>query len=151
MRKKLNEIVSRYTWSEVEPIFLELYPKEKRKRKRARQAWEYIQSLEPPPSDMRLYIELRKDPEESYHDVFGKDGSLGDNGQEETYALFLVDWDEWLGMEIAADTLEQYAGLHIVCHCFWEMTWCGYVVESVRKYREKLARVSKEETRNLEE
>lgn len=151
MRKRLHDIISRYTWQEVEPVYVQLYPEEKRKKKRARQGWEYIQSLEPAPSNMRLYIEYREDREDSYHDVFGKDGSLRDDGQEETYALFIEDWDEWLGMEIAADTLEHYAELDIVCHCFWEMTWCGYAVESVHKYRDKLERLSKEKTKNLEE
>jgi hypothetical protein len=43
------------------------------------------------------------------------------------------------------------AELDILCHCFWEMTWCGYAVDSVKQYREKLERISKEETKNLKE
>ena len=43
--------------------------------------------------------------------------------QEEGFGLLLMDWDEWLGMEIEAETLEKYSELDILCHCFWEMTW----------------------------
>ena len=139
---KFLEIISRYTWQEVEPLYLELYPKEKRKRKRAREAFEFIQSLKPVGYEMRIHLEYQDDEEGGYHDVSGRDGSLRENGQEECFGLFLMDWDEWLGMEIEAETLEKYSGLAILCHCFWEMTWCGYSMEKVKKFRKRLARVS---------
>ena len=60
--------------------------------------------------------------------------------QEECFGLFLMDWDEWLGMEIEAETLEKYSELDILCHCFWEMTWCGYSMEKVKKFRKRLDR-----------
>ena len=92
---KLSELISRYTWQEVEPDYLELYPKEKRKRKKAREAFEYIQSLKPLGYEMRIHLEY-DDEEGGYHDVSGRDGSLRENGQEECFGLFLMDWDEWL-------------------------------------------------------
>jgi hypothetical protein len=151
MRRKFKEIVSRYTWQEVEQHYLRLYLKEKSKSKEAREALEYLQSLEPARSDMRIYIEYREDQEGGYHEVLGRDGSLGRHGQEESYALFLVDWDEWLGMEIEANTLKQYSELDVLCHCFWEMTWCGYSVGKVGKFREELDQLKAEEPKNFEE
>ena len=139
---KLSELISRYTWQEVKPVYLELYPKEKRKRK-SREAFDYIQSLEPTESNMRINIEFQPDEECGYHDVSGKDSSLSENGQEEFFGLFLVDWDEWLGMEIEAETLEKYSELEIISHVFWEMTWCGYSMEKVEKFRKRLDRTSK--------
>lgn len=53
-----------------------------------------------------------------------------------------MDWDEWLGMEIEAEILERYSELDILCHCFWEMTWCGYSMEKVKKFRKRLDRLS---------
>ena len=140
---KFAELISRYTWPEVEPVYLGLYPKEKRKRKRAREAFEYIQSLKPVGYEMRIHLEYQDDEEGGYHDVSGRDGSLRENGQEECFGLFLMDWDEWLGMEIEAETLEKYSELDILCHCFWEMTWCGYSMEKVKKFRKRLDRISK--------
>ena len=140
---KLSELISRYSWPEVEPVFLQLYPKEKRKRKRPRGAFEYIQSLTPVDSGMRIYIEFQEDEEGGYHEVSGRDGSLRENGEEESYSLFLVDWDEWLGMEIEGETLEKYSELDILGHVFWEMTWCGYSMEKVKKFRKRLDRLSK--------
>lgn len=139
---KLSELISRYTWQEIEPVYLGLYPKEKRKRKKSREAFEYIQSLKPLGYEMRIHLECRDDEEGGYHDVSGRDGSLRENGQEECFGLFLMDWDEWLGMEIEAETLEKYSELDILCHCFWEMTWCGYSMEKVKKFRKRLDRVS---------
>lgn len=140
---KLSELISRYTWQEVEPVYLELYPKEKKKRKRAREAFESIRSLKPADANMQIHIEFQDDEEGGYHDVSGRDGSLRENGEEECFGLFLVDWDEWLGMEIELDTLEKYSELDILCHVFWEMTWCGYSMEKVEKFRKRLDRTSK--------
>lgn len=139
---KFAELISRYTWQEVEPVYLELYPNEIRKRKRTREAFEYIQSLKPEGCEMRIHLECRDDEEGAYYDVSGRDGSLRENGQEECYGLFLMDWDEWLGMEIEAETLGKYSELAILSHCFWEMTWCGYSMEKVKKVRKRLDRIS---------
>ena len=140
---KLYELISRYTWQEVEPVYLRLYPKEKRRRKRAREAFEFIRSLKPSESIVRIHIEFQDGEEGRYHDVSGKDGSMRENGEEECLGLFLVDWDEWLGMSIEADTLEKYSELDTLCHVFWEMTWCGYSMEEVEKFRKRLDRISK--------
>ncbi|MFI5331057.1 MAG: DUF6557 family protein [Desulfobaccales bacterium] len=130
---KLAEIISRCTWPEVEPVYLDLYLKEKRKRKRAREAFEYIQSLQPIICQMRIHLEYQDDEAGGYHGVSGRDGSLRENGEEECFGLFLMDWEEWLGMEIEAETLKKYSELDLLCHCFWEMTWCGYSMEKVKK------------------
>jgi hypothetical protein len=139
----LSELFSRYTWHEVEPVYLQLYPKEKRRRKKAQEAFEYIQSLKPERSNLLIDIEYRDDEDGGYHNVSGKDGTAREDGQEESYAIFLVDWDEWLGMDIEMDTLEKYSELDTLCHVFWEMTWCGYSMEKVEKFRRRLGRISK--------
>ncbi len=138
---RLSELISRYTWPEVEPDYLRLYPKEKRRRKK-RGAFDYLQSLRPAESKMWIHIEFQDDEEGGYHGVSGRDGSLRENGEAECFGLFLMDWDEWLGMEIEAEILEKYAELDILCHCFWEMTWCGYSMEKVEKFRKRLDRIS---------
>ena len=139
---KLSELFSLYTWPEFKPAYLRLYPKEKRRRK-TQGAFEYIRSQQPVESDMRIYIEFQDDEDGGYHNVSGKNGNLRENGEEECFGLFLVDWDEWLGMEIEAGTLEKYSELDILCHVFWEMTWCGYSMEKVEKFRTRLDRASK--------
>jgi hypothetical protein len=140
---KFAEIIARYAWPEVEPVYLQLYPKEKRSRRKAREAFDYIQSLKPADSKMRILIEFQDDEGGGYHSVSGKDGTVRAGGPEENYALFLMDWDEWLGMEIEEDTLDRYSELGILCHGFWEMTWCGYSMEKVKKFRKRLDRLSK--------
>jgi hypothetical protein len=139
----LAELISRYTWPAVEPVYLGLYPKEKRRRKSARGAFDYIRSRQAAPCAMRICLEYRVDEEEGYHDVLGRNGSLREDRQGERFGLFLMDWDEWLGMEIEAKTIEKYSELDILCHCFWEMTWCGYSMEKVNRFRKRLERLSK--------
>lgn len=135
---KLAEIISRSPWQEVEPVYLELYPKEKRQKKKAREALEYIKSLKPIASKMRIEIEYCEAEEGHYHEVLGKDGTLRPDGPEERYDISLVDWDEWLGIEIDPLTQNNYSELAILCHCLYEMTWYGYSMAKIKKFRDEL-------------
>jgi hypothetical protein len=135
---KLIELISEHTWQEVESLYLQHYPKEKRYRKKAKAAFEYIKSLNPVTYDMQICIKYREDFDGNYHDVLARDGTIRPDGREESFDISLVDWDKWLGMEIDSNTLEKYSGLDILCHCFWEMTWHGYSMEMVKQSRDEL-------------
>lgn len=148
---KLMEILSRFGWQELEPCYLRLYPKEKRHKKTARDAFAYIKSLQPVSTGMRIEIDYRDDAEGGYHEVLGQDGTLRADGLEESFCLALVDWEEWLGMEINPTSQQRYADLDIVCHCLWEMTWFGYSMEQIVQAREDLDRQAEEFSVNDED
>jgi hypothetical protein len=135
---KLIDIFFRYSWQELESHYLKLYPKEKSHHDKAREAFNYIKSLQPASTRMKIEIDYRQDADGNYHDVFGKDGTVREDGLEERCCLALVDWEEWLGMDIEPGVQKMYADLDIVCHCFWEMTWHGYSMDMVIAAREDL-------------
>ncbi|MFX1254341.1 MAG: DUF6557 family protein [Promethearchaeota archaeon] len=39
------------------------------------------------------------------------------------YILVLTRWEEWLGLEIHLDTLNNFDFIDIIVHCLWEMTF----------------------------
>jgi hypothetical protein len=135
---KLIEIFSRYSWQEIEPHFLRLYPDESIHTEKAWQALAFLKSLSPRNTGIRIEIAYREDEDGNYHDVCGKDGTERGDGLEERFCLALVDWEEWLGMDIEPGVQEMYADFDIVCHCFWEMTWHGYSMDKVIAAREDL-------------
>jgi hypothetical protein len=137
---KLIEFISRYSWQEIEPHFLRLYADEHSHTEKARAAFAYLKSLNSTNTAMRIEIAYREDEDCNYHDICGKDGTEREDGSEERFCLALVDWGEWLGMDIETGVREMYPDLDIVCHSFWEMTWHGYSMDMVIEAREDLRR-----------
>lgn len=92
--------------------------------------------------------------EEPYVDVFGKDGTLNKDlpdfhhfsktaskefaNSETSFALDLVPWEEWLGMELDPSAFDAYSAPDIVAHCLWEMTFFGFDKETIRKQRDEI-------------
>jgi hypothetical protein len=106
---------------------------------------------------MRICIErvLDEFTGEYYASVSGKDGTLmkeledippemvkddAIGNREVSYAIEFTDWAEWLGMEIDLETLLSYSEVDILGHCLWEMTFCGYSPEDVKRAMEEIER-----------
>jgi hypothetical protein len=135
-----HELVHKYKWDDVWPALLRLYPDQEKSAEGYQRAFETLQALAPVETKMRIWIEAvtEVDTGEHYAAVSGKDGTLKKDStpgvfkdddvgnQEESFGIEFVDWDEWLGMEIAPETLSSYSELDILGHCLWEMTFYGY-------------------------
>lgn len=39
------------------------------------------------------------------------------------FALKETPWEQWLGMEITLETIQNFSATNIVAHCLYEMTW----------------------------
>jgi hypothetical protein len=98
---------------------------------------------------MRIEIASREDEDGVYHDVIGRDGTLRADGSEESFCIALVDWEDWLGMEIDPGIRINYSELDIVCHCLWEMTWFGDSPAMIEKFKEDLNNQRLEDTENI--
>lgn len=42
------------------------------------------------------------------------------------FNLSATDWQEWLGMHVSEDYLQQFSASEIAAHCLWEMTYFGF-------------------------
>jgi hypothetical protein len=47
------------------------------------------------------------------------------------FALEFTPWDEWKGMEILPETLEQFSTAEIAAHCLEEMTFAGFSQQDI--------------------
>lgn len=83
---------------------------------------------------MQLVINYVVEKEcENWHDVSGyneKDPLL--------FGLSFNEWEEWLGLEIQPETIQDYLPVDIVAHCMWEMTFMGFTQRRIRKTAKKL-------------
>jgi len=114
----------------------------------------------------RIYLDLvlpdGKFVDEPYIDVHAKNGTLqkeaedykywkdNPNTTEEfanseiSYAIEFTPWDEWLGMDISEETLEQFPYEEIIAHCFWEMTFVDWSPDEIKKKSDELEAQVKE-------
>lgn len=160
---KLKELVANTDWNEVKLSLLQSYPDAERSLAGFERVFDELLSLTPRRTRMRICLEevFREGiDEEPYIEVFGKDGTLNKNlpdfrhfsktaskdlaNSETSFALDLVPWEEWLGMELDPATLEAYSGFDIIAHCLWEMTFFGFDQETIREQREELKRRARE-------
>ena len=152
---RLIDLIRATRWTDVKHKLLEEYPDSNASA--YERAYLNLRSLEVRETPMRIrleWVEALESGEPPYIDVNGYDGSLhrdredfslysaeaqasmGD--KEVRYALDLTPWEEWLGMGIAAETLEGFEPAEIAAHCLWEMTWHGFDQAKTQAFREQL-------------
>ncbi len=154
---KLKELIDKNEWITVKKSLLEVYPDDEVNPKEYEDVYKTLSSMTPRETDMRICIEESFD--EEYDDepdisVFGKDGALnreiknfkylsksGDReyaNSEACYALDLVPWNIWIGMEIDPLPLEKYSETEIIAHCLWEMTFTGFDQDEIREQADEM-------------
>jgi hypothetical protein len=55
-----------------------------------------------------------------------------------TFGLDFKPWNEWLGMHLEPNSLEQFSHDEIVAHCLWEMTFYGFDQTTIQTVFEEL-------------
>jgi hypothetical protein len=120
----LKYLIDRYTWTEIQPKFLEFYPEEEEKLQKYAEVFNQLKTLEVKGGDskMRIVIEKQIDEvDEFYYDVCGISP-----GDETKYGLAQTKWEIWLKMEIDSESLSQYGVIDCLTHCLWEMTFYSF-------------------------
>jgi len=87
---------------------------------------------------------------EELGDVYDKKDYVHVSGKDKKgviWAIEFIDWKEWLEMEFTQDSLDYFSELDLVCHCLWEMTFCGYSNREVKKETFKLFNMIREYTK----
>ncbi|MHA1983496.1 MAG: DUF6557 family protein [Candidatus Hodarchaeales archaeon] len=117
----LKHLIDKYSWKDIQPKFLELYPEEEEKLKKYSEVYDQLKNFEIKggESKMRIVIDKQIDEiDEFYYDVSGVS-----SGDETKYGLAETSWKIWLKMEIDSNTLSQIGDMECLIHCLWEMTF----------------------------
>ena len=141
-----EDLINRHTWPGVKYRFLETYPDEADCIDAYADVYERLILLTPVETSMRLSVtEKVGDDGRIWGDVSGLDGTRwkdqdensrmpGLAGEDEvSWAIEFCPWEEWLGMEIDPETLQQLDEVDILVHCLWEMTFCGFEQETIQQ------------------
>ena len=103
----LKQIIKNYTWLNIKPKLLELYPEEEKNGNLTlyEEVLEKLRFLPPVSSDIMLNISYQQDDfdNETYVDVSGKDLNPDPNLPifTDACAIEFTPWNKWLGMEIS--------------------------------------------------
>lgn len=118
---------------------LNLYPDQKESIDTYRVVFESLQLMEPAMNDMLIVLkecacdlDEEDDSASTYVDVSGRKLIPEPDSLTDSYALEFVKWENWLGMELAPETLENFTDLEIIAHCMYEMTFCGYDQDEIQ-------------------
>jgi hypothetical protein len=147
-----NDLVQKYAWSVIEPVFLKLHPHESHALKTFGVAYDQLRHLEPVPADLSIVIEEIWDEIDQCYiiDVYGTTKVMHDDVSEshehestktesqERFGLDFVLWPEWLDMQINENTLAHYTAEEIISHCLYEMTFYGHTLEEVTEHRDRV-------------
>lgn len=146
---KLKELLSEVPWSDVKESLLQLYKVSEKELLSYNSIYRRLQIMESVESAMRIFVEFIEPTadgfvEEGYWNVFGKDGSLvkdcddfkhfadrvteEEANKEQTFAIEFTPWQEWLGMTVSDETLNnnELTRADIVAHSFFEMSFISY-------------------------
>jgi hypothetical protein len=75
---------------------------------------------------------------ETYVDVSGQKKIPDPNAITNGYAIEFLEWDKWLGMDLATETTKNFSDLEIIAHCLYEMTFIDYDEEAIQEQLKSL-------------
>lgn len=139
IKMRFSTLIKSHHWLSVEMTLLRLYPDQKESFDGYRDVFDRLQLMEPAMDDMLLVlsehpcdIDEENDFYDTYVDVSGRKLVPEPDSLTDSYALEFVKWENWLGMELAPETIDNFNELEIIAHCLYEMTFCGYDQEDIQ-------------------
>jgi hypothetical protein len=129
---KLNDLIKSYSWLSIELTLLRLYPDQETMLDDYRNVFGKLKLLEPQEDDMIIVLtEIGCDPDDegdanTYVDVSGRKKEEDPQSMTVGYAIEFVEWEKWLGMDLAPETTKNFPELEIIAHCLYEMTFISF-------------------------
>lgn len=158
------ELIKNNAWLSIELTLLELYPNEKENIAGYQKMFNKLQLLNPTLTDIAIVVKWETDDFDNtkYVDVSGKYNKPKSEEEKFSQALEFTPWSEWLAMEIATESLQNFNELEIIAHCLYEMTFVGFEEEEIQekiqnieaeaeKYKNMTEEERKENTTSLDE
>jgi hypothetical protein len=136
----LYELIKSQHWLSIEHTILDLYPDQNEIIEEYRRVFESLLIMQPVNEEMLIVLaEIKCDSsdesqtEATYIDVSGRKQRLDLNSLNDNYAMEFVNWENWIGMKLAPETLENFSELEIIAHCLYEMTFCGFNQDEIQE------------------
>jgi hypothetical protein len=115
-----------------------------------REVFEKLRLLDPLDYDMNIILseydcDIRDANKTStYVDVSGRKKEHDPDSISNSYALEFLEWEKWLGMDLASETVKDFSELEIIAHYLNEMTFLDFNEEEIRKQFERISNIADE-------
>ena len=139
----LKDLLETTPWQDIAITLVTAYPNQRKLLKGYQIVFETLKLMAPKDSDLTLHVVYDdSDSEDGGHDVYGTKVDKPD----ERWGLLFVSWAEWLGMELAPETISTYSQCQIAAMCLFEMTFFGFT-EDLREEKNQELQKTAEETK----
>ncbi|SMD42359.1 hypothetical protein SAMN00777080_0906 [Aquiflexum balticum DSM 16537] len=142
---KLYDLIKSNNWFSIELTLLKLYPDQDKMLDEYRNVYEKLKITDPADYDELEIIltEYDCDPnfeseKETYVDVSGQKKIPDPTAITNSYAIEFLEWDKWLGMDLAVETIKNFSDLEIIAHSLYEMTYIDYDEETFQEQLKSL-------------
>jgi len=134
----LKEYIHNAKFEEIWVEFVKNYPECEKDKKGYQKVWIELNSL---PIDNSLkhyniYVDFVHEEEYPEDDYWSVDAWV--EGCDYDFAIEYTSWEKWLGMQVDEQTIVNHSKEFVLAHILWEMTWCGFSNDSVKKKSEEL-------------
>ncbi|MDD3772481.1 MAG: hypothetical protein PHC38_07485 [Weeksellaceae bacterium] len=143
---KLYDLIKSNNWLSVEITLLRLYPDQINMIDEYRNVFEKLKFMKPEENDMSIVLtEYDNDVDDeseikTHIDVSGRKEEKEIDSLTDSYALEFVEWKEWLGMDLATETIKNFNELEIISHCLFEMTFMGYEEKDIKEQLDEITK-----------
>lgn len=148
-KKKLrfNDLIKKHSddWDKIAKLFVRLYPEQKKSINGYKMVFRKLVKMKSKRMMMEINLVFCKDPEDvkPWVRVNGKKSK-----SEHSWAIEFTPWDKWLGMSIEPLMLYTFSEEEVICHCLWEMTYCGFdqrgIQNTIRGINSRVKKVKKD-------
>lgn len=129
----LKELLETTQWQDIAIALVAAYPNQRKLLEGYQIVFETLKLMPAKESDMPLHVIYDdSDSEDGGHDVYG----IKADKPDERWGLLFVSWAEWLGMELAPETISSFSPGKIAALCLFEMTFFGFT-EDLREEKNK--------------
>lgn len=137
----LNELLKATPWQDIAITLVTAYPNQRKLLEGYQIVFETLKLMAPKDSDLTLHVVYDdSDSEDSGHDVYG----IKADKPDERWGLLFVSWAEWLGMELAPETISTCTSGQIAALCLFEMTFFGFTEDVREEKNQELMKTAEE-------
>lgn len=136
----LHQLVISHDWPNIARGFEEIYPDAMDNLKGYQALYKNLHTLPPEKSGLSISLSVQKDDfdGEEYVDVSGIYKHPQTPEQHHPHGLEFVPWRQWLGMDIAKESLANFTQVEIVVHCLREMSFISFSETEIEAEKEAI-------------
>jgi len=151
---KFTDLIKTNAWLSIEMVLLQLYPDEKKNITAYEKVFNALQLMEPVDCDISIIVSNEQDAFDGleYVNVSGRENNPKEDPDKltDSLAIEFTPWNEWLGMDIDENTLQDFTELEIIAHCLYEMTFMGFEEAEIQAEMDRLKGII-DEYKNMSE